>query len=100
MAAQHRRETIERAKAVAAIHRMGEAGKREPACPGVLLPEPWQDWDREFRAFLDEMPRKPFKFLQMVAANDKRREALAIVARRKAKNRERYERAYARRGKK
>jgi hypothetical protein len=58
---------------------------------------PWQDWDREFRAFLDEMPRKPFNFLARVAAAEKRRTVKASVDARKAKSRERYERQYARR---
>lgn len=58
---------------------------------------PWQNWEREYRAFIDEMPRKPFDFLARVAAAEKRRAALALVASRKAKSRERYERQYARR---
>lgn len=58
---------------------------------------PWQNWEREFRAFLDEMPRKPFAFLAMVAAAEKKRAALAAVNTRKAKSHERYRKQYARR---
>lgn len=64
----------------------------------VLQVKPWQNWEREFRAWLDEMPRKPVAFLTMVAAAEKRRAAKAMVAARKMKGRERYERQYARRG--
>jgi len=59
--------------------------------------QPWQNWEREFRAFLDEMPRKPVAFLAMVAAAEKRRAALTVVADRKSRSREKYLRQYKRR---
>jgi hypothetical protein len=62
----------------------------------VLTVQPWQNWEREFRAFLDEMPRKPLKFLAMIAEAEKRRGALAVVAERKAKSRAKYRRQYER----
>jgi len=57
----------------------------------------WQDWEREFRAWLDEMPRKPVAFLAMVAAVEKMRAAKAVIHARKAKGRERFLKRYARR---
>lgn len=66
--------------------------------PRVLTIESWQDWEREFRAFLDEMPRKPYPFLALVAQIEKRREQQAVIAQRKARNLERYKRRYARAG--
>jgi hypothetical protein len=59
-----------------------------------LKVESWQNWEREFKAFIDRMPRKPTRFLAMVAAAEKRREALARVADRKAVRRRRYQRAH------
>lgn len=58
---------------------------------------PWQNWEREFRAWLDEMPRKPIAFLAMVAAAEKRRAAKESIQARKVKGRERFLRRYARR---
>ena len=58
---------------------------------------PWQDWEREFRAWLDEMPRKPVAFLAMVEAVEKMRAAKAAIQARKAKGRERFLKRYARR---
>ena len=59
-----------------------------------LKVEPWQNWEREFKAFIDRMPRKPTRFLAMVAAAEKRREALARVTDKKAARRRRYQRAH------
>lgn len=58
---------------------------------------PWQNWEREFRAWLDEMPRKPLKFLAMVAAAEKRRTMKSAAEARKAIARRKYQRQYERR---
>jgi hypothetical protein len=65
--------------------------------PRVLCVQPWQNWEREFRAFLDEMPRKPVVFLAMVKAAEKRRAQKQSVEARKAHSRERYRRQFERR---
>lgn len=61
-----------------------------------LKVESWQDWETEFKRFLDAMPRKPYKFLAMVAAIERRRALQDAIQARKAKGRERFLRRYAR----
>ena len=63
--------------------------------PRTLKVQPWQDFEREFRAFLDEMPRKPTRFLAMVADIERRRGRQQAIAARKAQGRLRYQRRYA-----
>lgn len=63
----------------------------------ILKVASWQNWEREFRAFLDEMPRKPFAFLAMFANIEKQRAQKLSVETRKATSRERYRRQFARR---
>ena len=48
------------------------------------------DQDQAWAAFLDTLPRKPYKFLAMVAAAERKRALAALVAAKKAKGRERY----------
>lgn len=55
-----------------------------------------ETWEQALKAFLDQMPRTPTRFLAMVAALEKRREIRAAVAARKAIGRQRYRRQYAR----
>lgn len=62
-----------------------------------LSVKPWQDWEREFRAFLDEMPRKPYAFIAMVARIEMKRAQLSEIRLKKAARRDKYIRQYERR---
>jgi hypothetical protein len=72
-------------------------GKAASSRVRVLKVEPWQDWEREFRAFLDQMPRKPSGFLARVAAAEKKRAQQAVITARKARGKKRFRRQYAKR---
>lgn len=63
----------------------------------VLKVLPWQTFEQALSKFLDRMPRKPYAFLARVAAIEARRERQSTAEIRKAMNRRRYQRQYARR---
>jgi hypothetical protein len=52
------------------------------------------DQDNAWAAFVDTMPRKPYKFLAMVAAAERKRAIEALVTAKRAKGRERYLRRF------
>lgn len=57
-----------------------------------------ETWEQALNAFLDQMPRRPTRFLAMVAAIEARRAAQAVIASQRAVKRRRYERRYQRIG--
>lgn len=61
-----------------------------------LKVEPWQTFEQALAKFLDTMPRKPYAFLARVKACEERRATLSKVEAKKARNRRRYLKRYAR----
>lgn len=57
-----------------------------------LKPRTNETFEQAWRAFLDGMPRKPFRFLAMVAEIEKRRAIKKGVGAKRAAGRARYER--------
>lgn len=62
----------------------------------TVRPQRGETYAQAVDRFLEEMPRKPTKFLAMVKEQERVRLAKARVAAKKAKGRERYERRMAR----
>jgi hypothetical protein len=55
-----------------------------------------ETWEQALKAFLDQMPRNPSRFLAMVAAIEVRHAIKAAVLARKAVGRQRYRKRYER----
>jgi hypothetical protein len=62
----------------------------------MMTPRHNESWEQALTAFLDQMPRKPIRFLAMVAEVERRRSIRDQIKAHKADGRRRYEKRYAR----